>query len=478
MDEFKDNEFLKQLHPDFASSETQPDVLKFTTHASDKWGKDAIIYDWRDLIEHNDAEIRKIGEDLVNYSFYSTGFNKNIYSFHQFLPYEVLVDNGFDAHMKEALTLYNDPKSIMNTEIAESTILNNWDNDLIVPRRDDIHASYKPKGTQHPVVIKLATQHFFKQEPRYIKVVNEEISDYKDFLIYKLDGYATNEDGDGAPVYRLVPKKSYSSKGVQFREYGSSESVFEANNVETLESLFDKFKKEGKLKNTGNPQEYLNLIVDKKFKADDYKTIEEFEETVEEQSNEDIVQDVIEEREDFITPPYYKGNIKPSPNTIFVFGSNPEGRHGAGAAKVAKDKFGAIYGQGEGLQGNAYGLPTKDLRVKENKGSKSIAPIDIVLSIERLYDVARDNPNKLFKIAYRNVQEASLSGYTGVDMMDMFNAAKGTNPIPSNIIFSKEWVDSGRLRLNKLSVKQQELNFDATNDVSDKEVNKREKDCK
>jgi hypothetical protein len=41
--------------------------------------------------------------------------------------------------------------------------------------------------------------------------------------------------------------------------------------------------------------------------------------------------------------------IEPDENTIFVFGSNPEGRHGSGAAKVAKDKFGAVYGQGEGL---------------------------------------------------------------------------------------------------------------------------------
>ena len=51
---------------------------------------------------------------------------------------------------------------------------------------------------------------------------------------------------------------------------------------------------------------------------------------------------------------YYSGNIEPDENTIFVFGSNPEGRHGAGSAKVAKEKFGAVYGIGEGLQGNSF----------------------------------------------------------------------------------------------------------------------------
>ena len=45
-------------------------------------------------------------------------------------------------------------------------------------------------------------------------------------------------------------------------------------------------------------------------------------------------------------------------NEIFVFGSNLEGHHNGGAAKVALNKFGAIYGQGVGLQGKCYALPT------------------------------------------------------------------------------------------------------------------------
>lgn len=43
---------------------------------------------------------------------------------------------------------------------------------------------------------------------------------------------------------------------------------------------------------------------------------------------------------------------------IFVFGSNLAGHHSGGAAKVAFDRFGAVWGQGEGLQGNSYAIPT------------------------------------------------------------------------------------------------------------------------
>ena len=138
--------------------------------------------------------------------------------------------------------------------------------------------------------------------------------------------------------------------------------------------------------------------------------------------------------------PYYEGKILPEVNTIFVFGSNPEGRHGAGAAKTAVDFFGAEYGVGEGLTGDAYALPTKDLRVKENNSFRSISKEKTIESIKKLYETARQNPNKTFKISYDNVEKASLNGYTGLEMIEMFKAA---GPIPINVKISKAWWDTG-----------------------------------
>ena len=177
---------------------------------------------------------------------------------------------------------------------------------------------------------------------------------------------------------------------------------------------------------------------------------------------------------------YYEGNIKPEPNTIFVFGSNPEGKHGAGAAKVAREQFGAIYGQGEGLQGSAYALPTKDLNkakklglyspaqiktfmknkvipyyksnpftdvVNKNPFERSINPEQIINSIQKLYEQARTNPSKEFKIGYKeDLFGYSLNAYLHGEMIEMFNAA---GEIPSNIIFSKEWVDTGKINWSK-----------------------------
>ena len=45
-------------------------------------------------------------------------------------------------------------------------------------------------------------------------------------------------------------------------------------------------------------------------------------------------------------------------NEIFVFGSNLEGSHDGGAAKLAYNRFGAVWGLGTGIQGRSYAIPT------------------------------------------------------------------------------------------------------------------------
>lgn len=54
-------------------------------------------------------------------------------------------------------------------------------------------------------------------------------------------------------------------------------------------------------------------------------------------------------------------------NEIFVFGSNLDGLHGGGAARIAYQKFGAQWGKGVGMQGKSYGIPTMHGGVDEIK---------------------------------------------------------------------------------------------------------------
>lgn len=158
------------------------------------------------------------------------------------------------------------------------------------------------------------------------------------------------------------------------------------------------------------------------------------------------------------TVKHYTGDIAPADDVVFVFGSNPEGRHGLGAAKTARQKFGAVYGQGEGLQGHSYAIPTKDLRVKENNSYRSISPEAITESIVRMYECAREHPDKKFMVAYRNTDKPSLNGYTGIEMIQMFTKA---GAIPENVYFSEEWAKTGLL--GKIPEEQQEQAPDQRN---------------
>jgi len=145
---------------------------------------------------------------------------------------------------------------------------------------------------------------------------------------------------------------------------------------------------------------------------------------------------------------------------IFVFGSNPEGRSGAGAAKAAMN-FGAKYGVGRGLQGNTYALVTKNLRAGyiekstgikyEKEGYQSVSKEQISNNIDELYECIRNNPDKMFIIAYKNETfpngspKKSLNGYTGKEMFDLFTKDKD---VPPNIamhdsfkVLAKEWLE-------------------------------------
>ena len=130
------------------------------------------------------------------------------------------------------------------------------------------------------------------------------------------------------------------------------------------------------------------------------------------------------------------------PHQIFVFGANPEFRHGAGAAKAAL-AFGAKYGSGRGIVGQTYGLVTKNLTANfyeketgityRRYGERSVSPEQIKTNIAELYACARANPHLDFLITYQYLpnQKRSLNGYNSQETLEMFTSM----PVPDNVLF-------------------------------------------
>lgn len=116
------------------------------------------------------------------------------------------------------------------------------------------------------------------------------------------------------------------------------------------------------------------------------------------------------------------------PNQIFVFGSNTLGYHTGGASGTARKKFGAVWGQAEGLQGQSYAIP-----VDFGKGVRK--DTDVKTSVERFIDFAKEN-EKLFFFVTRI--GCGIGGYRDEEMAQFFRQALNVN----NICLPKSFVDA------------------------------------
>ena len=110
------------------------------------------------------------------------------------------------------------------------------------------------------------------------------------------------------------------------------------------------------------------------------------------------------------------------PNTIFVFGSNLAGIHGAGAALVARKLFSAAMGTSTGRNGRAYAIPTKD----ENMYP---LPLDTVgLHVRRFIDYTAAHPDLQFFVTRVG---CGLAGGKDSDIAPLFaDALNCSFPLP------------------------------------------------
>lgn len=90
---------------------------------------------------------------------------------------------------------------------------------------------------------------------------------------------------------------------------------------------------------------------------------------------------------------------------IFVFGSNYQGAHMGGAARAAKEKYGAIWGIGEGLQGKSYAIPTME-------GLDNLRP-----AVERFTSFARQHQELKFFVTAIG---CGIAGYAPEEIAPFF----------------------------------------------------------
>lgn len=127
------------------------------------------------------------------------------------------------------------------------------------------------------------------------------------------------------------------------------------------------------------------------------------------------------------TPDYIDSLL---PNQIFVFGSNALGYHTGGASGTARKKFGAVWGQAEGLQGQSYAIPV-DFGRNVRKDSEAKA------GVYRFIDFAKEHPELFFFVTRVG---CGIAGYHDDEMALFFKDALNLN----NVSLPKSFVDALR----------------------------------
>jgi hypothetical protein len=111
---------------------------------------------------------------------------------------------------------------------------------------------------------------------------------------------------------------------------------------------------------------------------------------------------------------------------IFVFGSNLAGRHGKGAALYAWEHHNACYGNGRGIQGSSYAIPTKGYKLE-------VLPLDEIKEyVEEFLDFAELHPEYEFNVTAIG---CGLAGYKPDQIAPMFKH------ITPNVLLPEEFRD-------------------------------------
>lgn len=119
------------------------------------------------------------------------------------------------------------------------------------------------------------------------------------------------------------------------------------------------------------------------------------------------------------TTPEYITSLQP--NEIFVFGSNLHGMHGGGAAYVALRKFGAIMGQGVGLQDQSYAIPTMQ------GGVETIRPY-----VDEFIEFAKQHPELIFLVTRIG---CGIAGFSDDEISPLFEKAHDVE----NVVLPPGW---------------------------------------
>jgi len=340
-------------------------TLGFVT--DETFNADDLSQAWDDLLRDSKyPELQQFARELVVYAFITSGDNGGNYDLFKYVPNTWRLGQteegvSYADHMAQQHAKYVDGVDVLDENDLEDVILNMWQDDNIVPKYSMYRKNFKlfeswdtdKSAAGLPVVMGAVDkkgQPTIRRDKAYIKVPRfnngVEVKGQRGYVVYKRIGYGTSKANQLYPIYAMIdPRGEVFDKNERIfqhwqENYGETRNIVEqylgqilkaadlqASTIEEAVTKIADYIRANKLN--------LQTIVEGGLLDEDLsyiiKDINRTASTVAQNDQPLPVQ----------TVNFYEGLIVPDGSTVFVFGSNPGGVHGAGAAKTARDMFGA-----------------------------------------------------------------------------------------------------------------------------------------
>ena len=340
-------------------------TLGFVT--DELFNADDLSQAWDDLLQDSKyPELQQFARELIVYAFITSGDNGGNYDLFKYVPNTWRLGQteegvSYADHMAQQHTKYVDGVDVLDENDFEDVILNMWQDDNIVPKYSMYRKNFKifeswdtdKSAAGLPVVIGAVDkkgQSTISKSKAYIKVPRfnngTEVKGQRGYVVYKRIGYGTSKANQLYPIYAMIdPRGEVFDKNERIFQHWQ-EDYSETRNI--VEQHLGQILKAADLQ-ASTIEEAVTKIADYILANKlDLQTI--VEGGLLDENLSYIIKDInrtsstVAQNDQPLpvqTVNFYEGVIVPDGSTVFVFGSNPGGVHGAGAAKTARDMFGA-----------------------------------------------------------------------------------------------------------------------------------------
>ena len=237
-----DNSFLSSLRIKFGKESSDPSFIQLpSSKQRTKYETDDLIKGWREMLTSENPVVSKIGKDLINYSFFSSGMSKNLNSFYDLIPAEVYEEvsseeeMNYYEEMSEVHKNLNGPYDASSEDFVDRFIRHNAGDDKLVPKITKNNSDVISDGLKKKLSLETlkANSKFNKgttSDPSPVGYIGQRVKG--NVSIYKFTG----QDGKGDFIYEEVSELGFKEKGNYIYEYNSSVSKIRENPPNTKET--------------------------------------------------------------------------------------------------------------------------------------------------------------------------------------------------------------------------------------------------